>query len=214
MIFSIIIPAHNAENRIRKALESIKSQTFTDYEIIVICDACDDDTEVVAREYTDKTHNINAHNDGVARSEGLDYAQGEYVMFMDDDDWWLHPYVLESIYKRIWIYNEYEAYRNNFRPIDIMCCGFVFGEEYGLQSPWNITKEGRGLWANVWSKVWRREFIGGTRFPNVHSVSDFEFCKLCEKKNPVYRFYDAPIYYYNYMRPGSITETDAREGKE
>lgn len=50
MRFSIIIPAHEAENRIRVALDSIKQQTFKDYELIVVCDACTDRTEEIAKE--------------------------------------------------------------------------------------------------------------------------------------------------------------------
>ena len=54
MMFSIIIPAHNAAEYIRKGLDSIKSQSYKDYELIVVCDACTDNTEAIAREYTDK----------------------------------------------------------------------------------------------------------------------------------------------------------------
>ena len=49
--FSIIIPTHNAEDRIRTCLDSVKNQTYKDYELIVVCDACTDDTKVVARDY-------------------------------------------------------------------------------------------------------------------------------------------------------------------
>ena len=45
MKFSIIIPAHNAADHIRNALESVAEQTFEDYEVIVVCDSCTDDTE-------------------------------------------------------------------------------------------------------------------------------------------------------------------------
>ena len=48
--FSVIIPAHNSAEYIRKGLDSIKEQSFTDYELIVVCDACTDKTVHVARD--------------------------------------------------------------------------------------------------------------------------------------------------------------------
>ena len=51
MKFSIIIPAHNAGSTIGKTLESVRSQDFKDYEVIVVCDSCEDNTEEVAKSY-------------------------------------------------------------------------------------------------------------------------------------------------------------------
>ena len=55
MRFSVIIPAHNAAGHIRKALDSVRSQTFRDYELIVVCDSCTDDTQEIAEEYGART---------------------------------------------------------------------------------------------------------------------------------------------------------------
>ena len=60
--FSIIIPAFNAEKHIRKALDSIKEQTFRDYELIVICDNCTDNTAQVAWTYGAKVIKVNYGN--------------------------------------------------------------------------------------------------------------------------------------------------------
>ena len=51
MKFSIIIPAYNSAGYIRKALDSVKAQSCKDYELIVVCDSCGDDTEQIAKEY-------------------------------------------------------------------------------------------------------------------------------------------------------------------
>ena len=58
--FSVIVPEHNSAEFMRKGLESIKAQSFTDYELIVVCDACEDNTAEIAREYTDKVFEIEA----------------------------------------------------------------------------------------------------------------------------------------------------------
>ena len=101
MRFSVIMPAHNAASYIRKALDSIKAQTFTDYELIVVCDACDDQTADIAREYTDRVIEVSNANAGLTRNVGLEAAQGEYLLFADDDDWWLHEFAFEIIHEAL-----------------------------------------------------------------------------------------------------------------
>ena len=101
MKFSIIIPAYNAEDRIRKVLDSVVQQTYKDYELIVVCDSCKDKTEEIAKEYGAKTFAVNFHNDGSSRNSGLDNAKGDWVLFLDDDDWWLHEFVLQQLAEKV-----------------------------------------------------------------------------------------------------------------
>ena len=54
MKYSIIVPVHNSAGFVTKCLESIRMQTVTDYELIVVCDRCQDNTEEVVRSYADK----------------------------------------------------------------------------------------------------------------------------------------------------------------
>ena len=58
MKFSLILPAYNAADRIRKALDSVKAQSFTDYELIVVCDRCTDNTKAIAESYGAKTIDV------------------------------------------------------------------------------------------------------------------------------------------------------------
>ena len=113
MRFSIIMPAHNTERYICKALDSIAAQTYKDYELIVICDACEDNTAEIAREYDAKVVEVGFANCGPARSLGLDLAQGEWILFMDSDDWWLHEYVLEML-------------DGQLGDEDLLCFGFIW----------------------------------------------------------------------------------------
>ena len=197
MRFSIIIPAYNAEGHIRKALDSIKQQVFTDYELIVVCDSCTDNTEAIAKEYGAKTKIVNFHQDGQTRNAGLDMATGDWVLFMDDDDWWLHEYVLTLIDEKL---------KGN-PDIDILCFSFIF-KYWKYATP----KGNQGYrWVAVWNKCWKREFIGNTRFSNRYSTSDVDFNRSMMAKKPRIYDWDMPMYYYNYMRPGSITETTARK---
>lgn len=195
MRFSIIIPAYNAENHIRKALDSIKSQSFTDYELIVICDSCEDNTEEIAKEYGAITESVNFHNDGLSRSRGLDIAKGDYVLFMDDDDWWLHEFVLAQLNQYIIEHTE----------VDVIAFSFIF-KGIGYCMPYYRND----YWVCVWSKCWKRECIGDTRFPNVYSVSDHHFHVAMMKKNLNIKCWNMPFYYYNYLRPGSISDEMGR----
>ena len=196
MRFSIIIPAFNAEDHIRKALDSIKQQVFTDYELIVVCDSCTDNTEGIARSYGARTEAVNYHCDGPTRSRGIDLAQGEYILFMDDDDWWLHEYVLTQIDEKL---------RQENEP-DILCFSFIF-KSWMYAKP---TRPDGGHWIAVWNKAWKRTSIGNTRFPNVPLKSDVGFNSSMLAKNLRIVDWDMPMYYYNWLRKGSQSEIDRR----
>ena len=189
-MISIIIPTHNGAELMRPMLESIKAQTYKDYEIIVVCDACEDESVNVAQAYGARAFEVNAHNSAVGRNKGLDEAKGEYILFCDDDDYWLHPYALEQIVTEL---------KNKKDPSDMTQCSFVFGEK-GVQ-PVN----GK-IWANVWSKVWKRQAIGDTRFdPRKFPADDLDFVNRMLAKGISVGYSTMLWYYYNWMRPGSIT---------
>lgn len=183
MRFSVIIPVHNSAGYLHKGLDSIKSQTYTDYEVIAICDRCDDESSEVAKRYGAVVEEVDFGNDGLSRSRGIDLASGEYVMFMDDDDWWLHPFVLEIINRNL----------TESPEVDCYCYGFIWG--YLGYRPPNGNMPGNYLFPNVWSKVWKRSTIGTTRFPNVHYSSDMHFTNAMFDKCLNFKLSDEPIYF-------------------
>ena len=196
--FSVIIPAHNSAAYIRKGLDSIKAQVFKDFELIIVCDACTDDTEKVAREYADKVIVTEFGCDGPARSAGMDVAEGEWLLFMDDDDWWIHQYAFYYIHE---VASRTDA--------DILPFCFL----------WPGDKQGRYYWdhrrgMNIapWSKAYRRDFVGDVRFPNVPFTSDVPFIQALIAKEPKIFIIDKLMYYYNYMREGSQTEQHEKGG--
>lgn len=193
MFFSIIIPAHNASGHIRKALDSIKAQTFTDYELIVVCDSCTDDTEQIAREYGAITEAVTYHADGPTRNRGLELAQGEYVLFLDDDDWWLHEYVLEMLDDKL----------RRHPHVDILCFSFIF-RHIGYAAP--IRKCNGAHWIACWCKCYRRAAIGDARFSDITDGSaDVQFFSMMFNKGLIVMNWDTPFYYYNYWRDDSIS---------
>ncbi|WP_394515580.1 glycosyltransferase family 2 protein [Pantoea sp. SGAir0430] len=90
-LFSIIIPVYDAQNTIRRTLQSVLNQTFSSYEIIVVNDGSRDNSARILQEFAHypQVTVLNQINAGVsaARNSGLQQACGEYVLFLDADDW-------------------------------------------------------------------------------------------------------------------------------
>lgn len=96
--FSILLPTYNREKLIKRAIESVLSQTYNDYELIVIDDGSTDDTNKVVSAYNDpRIYYYFKENGGQnsALNYGLQYANGKYIAFIDSDDAWL-PKKLEK----------------------------------------------------------------------------------------------------------------------
>ena len=195
MKFSIIIPAHNEANNIMKALESIRIQSFTDYEIIVVCDACDDNTQDIAKTYGARTFEVNYHRDGLTRNVGIDNAKGDWILFMDADDWYLHEFVLEQLAEKVGKENE-----------DVVIFALIWKHiGYGpVRSPKGT------IYTHACNKCWKRSSIGETRFPDLPSGSDASFWEQMVNKGIKMVEWDMPLYYYNFLRKGSISEKAGR----
>lgn len=99
MRFSVVIPLYNKEHYIVNAINSVLNQTFQDYELIIVDDGSKDDSYEVARTVkSDKINLIRQKNQGVAaaRNTGVENAKGEYIAFLDGDDFW-HPNYLQVL---------------------------------------------------------------------------------------------------------------------
>ena len=100
---SVVIPAYNVAGYIEHCLDSILTQTFEDYQIIVVDDGSTDNTPRIIDEYAKKDQRIQVvhkKNEGVsvARNTGVELAQGEYILFFDGDDF-VEPYCMEELYQ-------------------------------------------------------------------------------------------------------------------
>ena len=120
MKFSVIIPLYNKAPYVRKALETVCAQTYPDYEIIVINDGSTDNSAIIAEEYLNGVEGINykilfQQNAGVsaARNNGVAQASGDYIAFLDADDWW-EPTYLERMAQLIADYPEAGLYACNY----------------------------------------------------------------------------------------------------
>ena len=196
--FSIIVPAHNSFNFIQKCLNSIEDQVFdrSAYELIIVCDRCEDDTYKVALQYADKVVTSDWGSDG-SRQEGIDVASGEWILFLDDDDWWMHEYVLRMIDEQ------------TDDSTDMILFGFIW-KNVGYASPLRHSKAlGKDIyWPSVWNKCYRKSFIEGVRFNNINptpdgKAADIDWTMRLIQKPFSYKALDHALYYYNYLREGS-----------
>lgn len=92
MQFSIIVPVYNVAPYLRQCVDSLLSQNYEDYEILLIDDGSTDDSGSICDEYaaqSDRIRVIHQENHGLsgARNTGLDHARGEWIVFVDSDDW-------------------------------------------------------------------------------------------------------------------------------
>ncbi len=98
-LFSIVIPLYNKQQFIERTLQSVRSQTFTDYEVVIVNDGSTDDSEQKVLSANDlPIRYFRTENRGVsaARNLGIEQARGEFIAFLDADDCW-HPHYLQQV---------------------------------------------------------------------------------------------------------------------
>lgn len=91
MKISAIVPVYNSEKYVEQCIESILSQTYQDWELILVDDGSKDNSLSILQEYANRDtriHVIHQENKGpgIARNVGVDYATGDYIVFIDSDD--------------------------------------------------------------------------------------------------------------------------------
>lgn len=119
MRFSVIIPLYNKASYIPRALESVFAQTFKDFELVVVDDGSSDDSFSIAKDMIERSpveHQlIHQDNAGVslARNNGVAASHGDYICFLDADDWW-EPTFLEEMSNLIDEFPEAGIYSTNY----------------------------------------------------------------------------------------------------
>jgi len=114
MKFSIIVPVYNVEKYLPKCIESILKQTYQDYELLLVNDGTKDNSQSIIDKYTekypDKVKGFIKENGGLsdARNYGVRRASGEYIIFIDSDDY-IDERLLENVYKEIEKYSKLDV---------------------------------------------------------------------------------------------------------
>lgn len=203
MMFSIIIPAYNASRYIARCLESVKVQTFTDFECIIVNDGSKDDTLELCRSLTSGNTRfvlVDIPNGGVsnARNKGLEQARGEYVLFVDADDW-VEPTWLEVLSRSC---DGVDVVQFDYSEV-----GDDSRQEIHIDS--NLGMIIRGDGAVVWKRAYRRALIADLRFDTtVKAGEDYLFSTQVFLRMSSYKHIDDCLYNYFVDNGQSAMHTD------
>lgn len=219
MRISIIIPVYNVEKYLRRCMDSILNQDYKNIEIILINDGSTDKSEYICKEYSERNKNIkfiSQNNKGIAetRNIGLKHATGEYVTFLDSDDW-----VESNIYSIL--IRTAEEYNS-----DIVVCGYNKYYEGGRIQSLTPYKEithfngkealAENLKGNIttvlWDKLYRRSLFDGVKIPNIKCFEDQMPNLITLLKSSKVTCIPNKLVYYFY-REDSITNTKTVESK-
>ena len=188
---SIIMPTYNRAGYIEEALDSIKKQTFTDYEIIVVDDGSETDLLKGAGQHSTVVKYIRQENQGVsvARNTGLEAACGEYVQLVDADDW------LDSNYLSTLL-----EHAGNCK---IVQSGYRRVTNEGAVTESRLPKHFYQF-ASPCMRLYRTAEVQDVRFPLGMIYEDVIFSLRLWAKHPTYRL--IPYIGYNYrLNPNSTT---------
>lgn len=203
---SVIIPVYNAANFIKRCVDSVLSQTLYEIELILIDDGSTDDSGSICDSYVEKDERvivIHQKNMGVsyARNVGIEKSSGEYIGFVDSDD-----YVESDMYEKLYKFAiEKEA--------DICCCGFYREErenryikcadsnlvytnkEKFLENYFRQDKES-GIGSGNWNKIIKKVLIGEDRYASYTNGEDIDFQMRQFMKSRVICVLGEPLYHY------------------
>lgn len=181
MRYSVIIPVYNAERTLRRCLDSLVGQRFSDYELLLINDGSTDGSDAICREYANTYSCIRyfaKENGGVssARNLGLEQAKGEYILFVDSDD-----YVSQDYFALL-------SHTLESNAVDLLMFGYRnFG---GVSTEWDtgefyedsevgIAERASSavrqyLFSSLWSKAFKRQIIEqhNIRFANDLAIGE------------------------------------------
>ena len=220
---SVIIPVYNVAPYLRQCLDSVVNQTLRDIEIICVDDGSTDGSAAILAEYAAKDPRVKVltrehTNAGAARNAGMAVATGEYLGFVDSDDW-CDLTLFEKAYAKVktddaevveWRFNQYDVRTKK------TCAPRVFPAAVtNVKTPFNAEALGDDVFAPIafapWCRLVRRAFAvrAGLSFQELARTNDVYFCCLVRALAPRQTIMDEVLYTY---RTGAGTNLQANNG--
>lgn len=215
-LITVIIPVYNVSKYLRRCVDSVLNQSYKNIEIILVDDGSTDDSGVICDEYAEKEKSvmvIHQQNQGLgpARNAGLEVMHGDYVGFVDSDDW-IEKDMYECMYKAI---------RDN--KCDIATCGRLVVADEGILSSVYCKEKGlkidkeesikrfliqRDMNMSACDKLFKSKLFDDVRFPGEFYISEdiVPMYHLLKKSNGVF-LTGKPFYNY-YSRIGSLSKSN------
>lgn len=207
-LISVIVPVYQVENTLKKCVDSILNQTYKNLEIILVDDGSPDGSGKICDEYAlldSRIKVIHKKNGGLssARNAGLDVAIGEYVGFVDSDDW-IEPTMYEELYKLLidncvklansGVFMDYDDGRTVF--FDVQYSG---KEEIVLMEKEEALKENllnTRITNSVCNKLFHTSIFDNLRMKEGIYFEDMEVMPKCIEKAEKVVHYNKPMYHY------------------
>lgn len=226
-MISVIIPIYNVENLLRHSLDSLKAQTFKDFEAILIDDGSTDRSGAICDDYCLKDNRfkvIHKRNEGIAaaRNQGLSMAKGDFIFFMDSDDY-IHPQTLEIMFSALQenreaefsmvygkkTYQHDEIIEDSFKDISykLISCG----QEDMIRGLFG-TSDQEIQYQVIWNKLFRRSLIKDIQFKDI-VAEDVEFIMRVYLRTKRVVLFPFELYYY-FQHPDSITHQDTNTNNQ
>ena len=220
---SAIVPVYNVEKYLKECLDSIINQTLTDIEIICINDGSTDNSLKILNEYAEKDKRVKIFtqkNQGlsIARNNGMKYAKGEYISFIDSDDY-IELNTFEKLYDKAtrddldilmfksFVYDEQKQKINEFDAYHDLEVFDKFIKNIFCHLD---TKEfTHRISVTSWSKIYKTDFLKSNEinFPEKLLFEDNAFFYETYLKAKTVSIYPERLYYYRINRENSITKT-------
>ncbi len=211
-MLSIIIPIYNGEKYIVNCLDKLLKQTYKDYEIIIVDDGSIDNSLMLAKSYEEKYRNIHVYaqensGPGVARKIGFNKSVGEYITFVDVDD-----YLDENAYEIV--INKLKEEQGDIIQFSF---SFVNGDKInkvnlgdkefvGNENCFNFYISQKDLTNTVTTKVYKRELFTNITWPNLFYSEDYALnAQLYGNANKVINISNA-LYYYVQHQESAIKQ--------
>lgn len=207
-LISVIIPVYNTAEYLPRCLDSILNNTYRELEVICVNDGSRDNSLEVLNSYAAKDPRvkvIDQENAGVsaARNRGLDKATGEYIAFVDSDDW-VHRQYFEALLKTMHDHNADISICDTPEVFEMTADSQIDIRNLQSQLLMDVPYFHKSL--GVWGRIYRRRVIGTHRFHSDIRLSEDTLFNLhiFEQRHYALRqaYCDCPLYYY-FMREGS-----------
>ena len=225
---SVIVPVYNVEKYLNKCLDTIISQTFSDIEIICVNDGSTDNSRKILEEYKNKDSRIvivDKKNGGLssARNAGMKVAKGEFISFIDSDDW-LEETMLEKLYNSMTTLKTditicaVHQFDESKQEIDDSCEYFTLGYfDESFDNKVFSYKDTKSFLTNVcvmaWNKLYRKSFLDECKaeFPDGLIFEDGPFFFSIFFKTQRVSIVRDFLYYYRINRTGSIIKKGGKQ---
>ena len=219
-LISIIVPVYNVEQYLERCMTSILNQTYKKLEIILVDDGATDNSSKMCDEYArldNRVKVIHKANGGLsdARNAGIEIATGEYIGYVDSDDW-IEPDMYERMYNAC-IENDAQLavcrYASEYKDKTVLG-GKNTVVPLNRDELLKIYISGHDeyiIYNSVWSKLFKRELVEGVQFPKGRNSEDIMYTTkaFCKLEKAVY--IDSCLYHYVLDREGSIMNVSRGE---